>query len=294
VRALIVDDEPLARRGVALRLRRFKDVEIVGECGDGQSAVECILDRSPDVVFLDIQMPGMDGFEVLRALPVENLPAVIFLTAYEQHVLRAFDVHALHYLLKPVDDARFAAAIGRVRALVDSKLKADMAQRVMKMLDGSLNGYVSRFAVQTGSRIQIVPAEDVEWIGAAGDYVELHVNNCTFLLRETMASLERRLDPAKFIRIHRSRIVQSKGILELRSIENREFTVKLTDGSGIDRAAPTRIDSTGGCHRAEIDKGFQTPEPWTDEGDKKVTLAVRRLRCLTGFTNRTSRSGGKR
>jgi two-component system LytT family response regulator len=231
VRTLIVDDEPLARRGVVLRLSRFKDVEIVGECGDGQSAVESILERSPDVVFLDIQMPGMDGFEVLRALPVENMPAIIFLTAYEQHVLRAFDVHALHYLLKPVDDTRFAAAVSRARALVKSKSKVDMAQRIMKMLDRAPDGYASRFTVQTGSRIQIVTAEDVEWIGAAGDYVELHVNGSTFLLRETMASLELRLDPAKFIRIHRSRIVPSKGILELRSIENREFTVKLSDGS---------------------------------------------------------------
>lgn len=231
MRVLVVDDEPLARRGVVHRLRQFKDVEIVGECGDGVSAVERILERSPDVVFLDIQMPGMDGFEVLRALPIENLPAVIFLTAYEQHVLRAFDVHALHYLLKPVDDTRFAAAIGRARALVESKSKTDLVQRVMKMLDGASNRYVFRFAVQTGSRIQIVPAEDVEWIGAAGDFVELHVNGCSFLLRETMTSLEQRLDPAKFIRIHRSRIVRSSGIVELRSIENREFTVKLSDGS---------------------------------------------------------------
>jgi two-component system LytT family response regulator len=231
MRALIVDDEPLARRGVLLRLRKFRDVKIVGECGDGQSAVERILERSPDVVFLDIQMPGMDGFEVLRALPRENLPAVIFLTAYEQHVLRAFDVHALHYLLKPVDDARFTAAVGRVRELLDSALKASMAQRVLKMLDHASEEYVSRFTVQTGSRIQIVVAEDVEWIGAAGDYVELHVSGHSFLLRETLASLEQRLDPAKFLRIHRSRIVQSRGILELRSIENREFTVKLSDGS---------------------------------------------------------------
>jgi two-component system LytT family response regulator len=231
MRALIVDDEPLARRGVLLRLRKFRDVKIVGECGDGQSAVERILERSPDVVFLDIQMPGMDGFEVLRALPRENLPAVIFLTAYEQHVLRAFDVHALHYLLKPVDDARFTAAVGRVRELLDSALKASMAQRVLKMLDHASEEYVSRFTVQTGSRIQIVVAEDVEWIGAAGDYVELHVSGHSILLRETMSSLEQRLDPAKFLRIHRSRIVQSRGILELRSIENREFTVKLSDGS---------------------------------------------------------------
>ncbi|HEY6489156.1 MAG: LytTR family DNA-binding domain-containing protein [Terracidiphilus sp.] len=231
MRVLIVDDEPLARRGVVHRLRQFKDVEIVGECGDGVSAIERILERSPDVIFLDIQMPGMDGFEVLQALPRDNLPAVIFLTAHEQHVLRAFDVHALHYLVKPVDDTRFAEAVGRARDLVDSELKAEMAQRLMKMLDCPPDRYASRLTVQTGSRIQIVSAENVEWIGAAGDYVELHVNGCSFLLRETMVSLEQRLDPAKFIRIHRSRIVRSKGIVELRSIENREFTVKLSDGS---------------------------------------------------------------
>jgi two-component system LytT family response regulator len=231
VRVLIVDDEPLARRGVVHRLRQFKDVEIVGECGDGVSAVERILERSPDVVFLDIEMPGMDGFQVLHALPKESLPAVIFLTAYEQHVLRAFDAHALHYLVKPVDDTRFAEAVGRARDMVDSELRSEMAQRLMKMLDSSSDKYASRLTVHTGSRIQIVIAEEVEWIGAAGDYVELHVNGCSFLLRETMASLEQRLDPAKFIRIHRSRIVRSKGIVELRSIENREFTMKLSDGS---------------------------------------------------------------
>ena len=231
MRVLIVDDEPLARRGVVHRLRRFKDVEIVGECGDGVSAVEKILERSPDVVFLDIQMPGMDGFEVLRAVPKESMPAVIFLTAYEQHVLRAFDVHALHYLLKPVDDLRFATAVGRARELMDSSLKAEMAQRVVRLLDRASDSYASRFTVQTGSRIQIVTTEEVEWIGAAGDYVELHVNRRCFLLRETMASLEKRLDPAKFLRIHRSRIVQSKSVLELRSIENREFMVNLSDGS---------------------------------------------------------------
>lgn len=231
MRVLIVDDEPLARSGVVHRLRQFKDVEIVGECGDGVSAVERILERSPDVVFLDIQMPDMDGFEVLHALPRDRRPQVIFLTAYEEHVLRAFDVDALHYLVKPLDDTRFAEAVGRARHRIDSELRADTAQRVMKILDGASNRYASRLTVQTGPRIQIVNAEDVEWISAAGDYVELHVNGCSFLVRETMASLEQRLDPAQFIRIHRSRIVQSKGILELRSFENHEFTVKLSDGS---------------------------------------------------------------
>lgn len=231
MRALIVDDEPLARRGVVLRLRKFKDVEIVGECGDGVTAIGKILELSPDLVFLDVQMPGMDGFGVLRALPRDKLPGVIFLTAYEQHALQAFEFHALDYLLKPVSNARFTAAVARANKLVNSALKATMAERVLELLDRTADKYASRFTVQTGTRIQIVVAEDVEWISAAGDYVELHVSGRSFLLRETMASLEQRLDPAKFLRIHRSRIVQSKGILELRTIEKREFMVKLSDGS---------------------------------------------------------------
>jgi len=231
MRVLIVDDEPLARRGIVLRLRKFRDVEIVGECGDGTAAVEAILQLSPDIVFLDVQMPGMDGFAVLRALPRESLPGVIFLTAYEQHALQAFEFYALDYLLKPVSSARFAAAVGHAHMLVDSASKAAMTDRVMKMLDQTSDKYACRFTVQTGSRIQIVAAEDVEWIGTAGDYVELHAGGRSFLLRETMASLEQRLDPSKFLRIHRSRIVKSGRIQELRSIDNREFMVKLSDGS---------------------------------------------------------------
>lgn len=158
-------------------------------------------------------------------------PGVIFLTAYEQHALRAFEVHALDYLLKPVDDTRFAAAVFRARKLVDSDLKATLAQRVFEMLDRAQEKYISHFAVQTGSRIQIILAEDVEWIASAGDYVQLHAGGRSYLLRETMASLEQGLNPAKFLRIHRSRIVQTACILELPSIENREFSVRLSDGS---------------------------------------------------------------
>jgi len=231
VRALIVDDERLARRGVILRLRKNRDVEVVGECADGESAVQRILELSPDVVFLDVQMPGMDGFEVLRALPSGNLPAVIFLTAYEQHAIRAFEVHALDYLLKPVDDERFAAAIERMRQRMSASSRMKMADRLVQMLEQTTGKYVSRFTVKTGTRIQVVPVDDILWIGAAGDYVELHAGNRSHLLRETMSALEEKLDPAKFMRIHRSRIVRSEGIVELRSTENREFTVTLSDGS---------------------------------------------------------------
>lgn len=241
MRALIVDDERLARRGVALRLRKSKDVEIVGECADGLSAVEKILELSPDVVFLDIQMPGMDGFEVLRALPKEKLPNVIFLTAYEQHALRAFEVHAVDYLLKPVDDERFAAAVDRARKIGDSASKLRMTERILQMLGRDSEKYASRFIVRTGSRIQIVHAEDTDWIGAAGDYTELHVRGRAHLLRETMNALEQKLDPAKFLRIHRSRIVRTGCIVELCAIENREYLIKLTDGSQ-HRSSRTYVD----------------------------------------------------
>ena len=241
MRVLIVDDEPLARRGVVLRLRNFKDIEIVGECGDGESAVQAILNLSPDLVFLDVQMPGMDGFEVLRTLRKEHLPAVIFLTAYEQHALEAFTVHALDYLLKPVDDERFTAAVRRAQQLVDSTAKSKITQRLLEMLGQDPAKYVSRFTVRNGSRIQIVEADDIEWIGSAGDYAELHTRDRCHLLRETMTSLEQKLDATEFVRIHRSRIVRTACIRELRSIENREYIVKLSDGSE-HRSSRTYVD----------------------------------------------------
>ncbi len=231
MRALIVDDEPLARRGVSLRLQKFADIKIVGECGDGLCAMRKILELSPDLVFLDVQMPGMNGFEVLRSLPRENLPGVIFLTAYEQHALHAFEVHALDYLLKPVDDERFAAAIDRARRLADSASKTRMAERILTMLGRSSEKYTSRFVVRTGPRVQIVLVENTDWISAAGDYTELHVRGRAYLLRETMNSLQQKLDPAKFLRIHRSRMVRTGCIVELRGIDNREYIVKLSDGS---------------------------------------------------------------
>ena len=173
----------------------------------------------------------MNGFEVLQCLPKENLPGVIFLTAYEQHAVQAFEVHALDYLLKPVDDERFSAAVGRARTLMDAASKTQMAERILAMLGRTAEEYTKRFVVRMGSRIQIVPADDIEWIGAAGDYAELHVRGRGHLLRETMNALQQKLDPAKFIRIHRSRMVRKACMVELRGIDNREYIVKLRDGS---------------------------------------------------------------
>ena len=231
MRAIVVDDEPLAREGVRLRLGRFRDIEVVAECEDGSSAIAKILELSPDLVFLDIQMPDMDGFDVLRALPKENLPEVIFLTAYEQHAVRAFEVYALDYLLKPIDDERFASAIDRARDAFHSDRKLQMTERLLQLLEHEPRGHVTRFPVRVGTRIQIVRTQDIDWIAAAEDYVELHCKGRSYLLRETMNSMEQKLDPRQFLRIHRSRIVRLELIHEAQSIDNREYLVKLTDGT---------------------------------------------------------------
>jgi two-component system LytT family response regulator len=168
MRAVIVDDEPLAREGVRLRLEKFGDVEVVAECEDGSSAIEKIRELAPDLVFLDVEMPDLDGFDVLRALPQESLPGVIFLTAYEHHAVRAFEVHALDYLLKPVDDERFRAAIERARGVFHSDSKVQMAERLLDLLKGQSGKEVTRFPVKVGKRIQVVRAQDIDWIAAAG------------------------------------------------------------------------------------------------------------------------------
>ena len=227
MRVLIVDDEPLARRGVAGRLSRQGDMEIVGECGDGLSAVAAIERLRPDLVFLDIKMPGLDGMEVLRAIPKQQLPAVIFLTAFDQYALQAFEFHAVDYLLKPINDDRFAEAVERVRR---SQAEA-LAARLIQLLDAPSPRYASRFAVRLGGRIQLLHADQIDWIGAAGDYVELHSAERSYLLRETLTALEQRLDPREFLRIHRSRILRTSRIIELKPLENRDYIVILSNGS---------------------------------------------------------------
>jgi len=231
MRTVVVDDEPLARDGVLLRLEKFRDVEVVASCEDGTSAIEKIAELSPDLVFLDVQMPDMDGFEVLRALPQETLPEVIFLTAYEHHAVRAFEIHALDYLLKPIDDERFASAIQRARHHFRFDRKVQITERLLQLLEDGSPNHVTRFAVKVGTRIQVVRTQDIDWIAAAGDYVEFHSKGRCYLLHETMNSIEQKLDPQQFLRIHRSRIVRLDLIQEAQTIDNREYRVRLTDGS---------------------------------------------------------------
>jgi two-component system, LytTR family, response regulator len=234
VRVLIVDDEPLARRGVRSRLRKHADMEIIGECGTGKAAVVAIREHLPDLAFLDIQMPDMSGFEVLRALQQDEIPAVIFLTAFDQYALEAFSIHALDYLLKPIDDARFESALTHARERIRNHDLPDLERRIRRLLkdtDGrEAVQYETRFSVRTGQRIIVVLVNDIDWIEAGGDYVTLHVGNRSHLLRQTMNNMESQLDPSRFLRIHRSTIVQTSRIRELVALDNREFLLRLADG----------------------------------------------------------------
>jgi two-component system LytT family response regulator len=236
VRVLIVDDEPVARRCLARLLRVFPEIEIVGECGDGPAAVEAILSLSPDLVFLDVQMPEMSGFDVLRALPRNEMPggympAVIFVTAYDKYALDAFRVHAIDYLLKPIDDKLLYEAVTRARAQFGAKLEAASMQQILALLRQGAGRFPTHFTARTRARIQVIPAEKICWIGAAGDYVELHTGDGACLLRETISTMEAKLDPSRFLRIHRSLIVRSACIEELQVLPGRRYLLRLTDGS---------------------------------------------------------------
>ena len=241
-RVLVVDDEPLARRGVIIRLRKFPDVEVVGECADGEQALVAIAEQKPDLLFLDIQMPQMDGFEMLAHLDLEQAPQVLFLTAYEEHALRAFQVHALDYLLKPIDDLRFAEAVQRALHLLSLKRDAWFQERLQALLC-DLPKYRTypknqRFLIRHGKRIAFVSEEDVDWIEAQGDYAALHVGDKAHLLREPLHTLEGRLDPQLFVRIHRSAIVRLDRISELYGSPNRDYSLRLKNGT------PLRVSRT--------------------------------------------------
>ena len=235
----IIDDEPLARRGVRARLAAFPELKIVAECADGHAAVDAIRKLSPEIVFLDVQMPGMTGFEVLKELKGTRMPTVIFLTAYDSYALRAFEVHALDYLLKPIDDERFKAAVKRATRQLSMESAESLESRLRSLLNQQEEGaYTERFAVKTGRRVVFVHADEIDWIEAAGDYASLHVGRKTHLVRETLQNLEKRLDPVRFLRIHRSTIVAADRIQEMETLPNHEFRVRLTDGTEL-RASRT-------------------------------------------------------
>lgn len=234
IRTLIIDDEPLAREKLRGFLEDELDVEVAGECRDGREALLRIEEEKPDLVFLDVQMPELDGFEVLDNLEEENLPAVVFVTAYDQYALKAFDVHAVDYLLKPFDRGRFREALGRARNELERRQVSDVRRQLRDLLSDVRKqrpDFPERLVIKTSGRVVFVKVEDVEWVDAAGNYVKLHVGGGeSHLLRETMAGLEERLDPKKFLRIHRSTIVNVDRIRELQQQFHGDYVVILDNG----------------------------------------------------------------
>jgi two-component system LytT family response regulator len=233
IRTQIVDDEPLARQRLRHLLEREADIEVAGESADGRQAVAALRHDPPDLVFLDVQMPVLDGFGVLEELGAERLPMVIFVTAHDRYALRAFEVHALDYLLKPFDQERFRKALDRARAQLQHNQNLDVNERLLAMLADVKEARkpLDRLAIKSGGRVCFIRTEEIDWIEAAGNYLRLHVGRAVHLLRETMSRLESRLDSRLFPRIHRSTIVNLERIRELQPSFHGDFVVKLRDGT---------------------------------------------------------------
>lgn len=232
IRTLIVDDEPLARQRIRRLLESDSDISVVGECGDGAQALAALRETPPDLVFLDVQMPVLDGFGVLQSLGgTTPLPVVIFVTAHDRYALKAFEVHAFDYLLKPFDKNRFATALERAKAQVWQGNSAALNRRLQELLQAvpDRQQRPERLMIKSGGRIYFVRIEDVDWIEAAGNYVHLHVGKEDHLLRESLCGLERKLDPRQFVRIHRSTIVNLERIREIQPAFHGDYVVVLLD-----------------------------------------------------------------
>lgn len=230
---LIVDDEPLARDGLRVLLSRDPEVSAICEARDGREAVAAIREFNPDLVFLDVQMPEMDGFEVIRKIGAEHMPQVVFVTAHDEYAIQAFEINALDYLLKPVIEERFVKALLRAKGHIRSNAAADSNQQIMGLLEtmASPRSYVKRLAVRSGIKTMFLDVEDVDRMEAAENYVELHAGGASYLLHVTMNALEKSLDPEIFLRIHRSIIVNLSRIKNLESSAHGEYLITLRDGS---------------------------------------------------------------
>ena len=245
IKAVIVDDETLARDAIRLRLEAEPDIDVVGEAADGGDAVELIRTLQPDLLFLDVQMPVMDGFEVIEHVSSDHLPIVVFVTAHDRYALKAFESHALDYLLKPFTASRFHAAIDRARIEVAKAGDHETHQRLIQLLDerrraresrpgqgpGAAEGYLVRLAVKHNQRIALVRVADIDWIESSANYAHLHTHGRSYVVRMTMGELERRLDPERFVRIHRSTIVQLDRINDIVAAWHGDFDVTLRDGT---------------------------------------------------------------
>jgi two-component system LytT family response regulator len=233
IRTLVVDDEPLARERIKRFLAAEPDLELIGECAEGREAVAAIQTLKPDLVFLDIQIPELDGFGVLKAIAIEQMPAVIFVTAYDRYALQAFDVNALDYLLKPYNRERFHKAVERARAQLSNGAKGELNERLISLLENFKTEqprHLERLMIKSSGRVFFLRAEELDWIEADGNYLRVHVGRESHLIRETMNRLASKLDPDKFLRIHRSTLVNIERIKELQPLFSGDYVVILRDG----------------------------------------------------------------
>lgn len=237
IRVCVIDDEPLARRGVVSLLATFDDMQVTAEYEDGITALAGLLAQPPDLVFMDVQMPGMNGLDVLAALPPAGRPLSILLTAHDSFAVRAFALNAVDYLLKPIDDLRFAEAVERARQLL--RLRAVDNARAAAVAPTK---HLQKFSVRIGHRTLFIEADSVAWIGADGDYAVLHAGERTYIVRESLHQLAMQLDPARFVRVHRSSIVRLDQVAEFQPLTNRDALVRLRDGTPV-RVSRTYIDS---------------------------------------------------
>jgi two-component system, LytTR family, response regulator len=233
IRALIIDDEPLARKFIRRMLKDDRDIEIIGEAGNGKDAVALITKHDPDIVFLDVQMPEMDGFAVLESIKNDQFPEIIFTTAYEQYAIRAFELHALDYLLKPFDQARFKDAIKHAKDRFRSEHQQHGRLQIGALLESIRNKpeYLDRVVIKAGGRITFLHTREINWIEADDKYVHLHTDKSNPMVRQTLSAMEAQLDPKKFRRIHRSAIVNVERIKELQPLFNGEHSIVLENGT---------------------------------------------------------------
>ncbi|HEV2194184.1 MAG TPA: LytTR family DNA-binding domain-containing protein [Candidatus Acidoferrum sp.] len=254
LRTLIIDDEVLARKKIRAFLQEYPEFQVVGECADGERAVADIKAHKPDLIFLDVQIPGRNGFEVLDGLEDKCTPAIIFVTAFDKYAVRAFEVRALDYLLKPFNKARFAEALNRFHEqgarLSGAERKEELKAVLQQLQRESREG--ERIAVKSGSRTIFLRKGSIEWVEAQGDYVKLHSGKECHLLRETMTAISERLDADRFVRIHRSRIVNLDYIREIRPLWGGDYTVLMRDGTELTMSRTYRATfsrrSTGNTH----------------------------------------------
>jgi two-component system LytT family response regulator len=238
-RTLIVDDEPLAREGIRARLAALGGFDVIGECGGGRAAITAIRSVMPDVVFLDVQMPVVDGFGVIAEVGVAAMPAVVFVTAHDHYALEAFDAQAIDYVLKPIDDARFARAVASVRTRLSESRESEVARQLAQLLGDvrasvpastSTSARADRLIARDGDRIDMIPFGEIDWVEADGDYVRIHAGNRQILVRMTMSAMEQSLPASEHVRIHRSTIVNVARIRTLRSLPNADVAVVLKNG----------------------------------------------------------------